>query len=347
MPGREVVMLAFCTNQLDKPYRNLQAMCEVSALAGAQTPVDQVVAALAAVPAGRRALFLRHPLGAWNGAMTVADVVWAIQSAGWNVAAARSYHVELFTALRAAGIVPDLLVIDEEPTYWPADKPELMAALETTDADTAWQRLNDIMALSMRRSISAAWAEVYPDPIPPLTNYQDCWGTGQVDINNHRRYVGGVSTWSAPECYVGWHGIQSSNGGQITDPREWFWRRFIQCLNAIRACGPRTIPWISPACFLDNNVSPTTGALIPPFAPPGVRYLWQQLLQHIMRSGMQRIVYWNPVSPNSDTDDALLDKLLGASTATPGKPLPQLPYDATLVTSGTARTAKATYLRQW
>ena len=333
-------MIAFSTNPTPKPYAHIQPMIQVSALPPV-TDIATIIPQITGLPAGRRVLMMEHPLGLWTGSMSDADRL-AVIPAGFDVAAARAYHVSLFSTLHAYNIIPDLIVMDEECVPWAPDLPGMMDAYGTTDPIIARNFYADMVATCLRRSVSSAFAEVYPDTIPPIINYEDCWGAGQVDKNNWPRWQSGVSRWSSPESYVGWYGIQATNGGAITDPHEWRWRRFIQAVNTIRASLPTCIPWISPACFLDNNWLPGK-----PLAGPGVRYLWSHLISHIIYSGIDRIVYWNANDdkPNDGKDDVLLDSLLGGR---PGKivtGLPQVGYDAVRVATGNVITNKADYLK--
>ena len=335
-------MIAFSTIPTPKPYARIQTMIPVSALPPV-TDIATIIPQITGLPVGRRALLMQHPMGVWTGGMTPAQQLAVIPN-GFDVTGARAFHVNLFTTLRQYNIIPDLLVMDEECVPWPGDLPGMMEAYDVTDPIIARNAYAEMVATCLRRSVSSAFAEIYPGCIPPIVNYEDCWGAGQVDKNNWPRWCGGVSRWSSPECYVGWYGIQATAGGTITDPKEWRWRRFIQAVNTIRASLPTCIPWISPACFLDNQWLP--GQTL---ATPGVRFLWTHLVSHILYSGIDRCIYWNPTSddPNNDgKDDALLDNLLGGRPGKAVSGLPQIGYDAIRVVTGNVCTNKADYLRQ-
>lgn len=212
-------------------------------------------------------------------------------------------------------------------------------------AYTAWDRwATQVRAKAIRDTVVVPARAMLGREVP-LSNFSET-ATAFAVGDKHGWPLPDVtpSTVSAPEIYL-WTGNAQWAGKK--DPR---WNRLIQCLNIIRSSLARgeyaVEPWISYPGFQGKEVAPTNDP-----------WLWEQLIRHVVASGVSTMYYWNPPAGNPDPfgrtpqsvaqDDAhaarVFADLVGKTTA-PRRDLPAIPMDADEIRTGGLTTTYADFL---
>ncbi len=306
--------------------------------AGPDTPavdvVKQAIEYFSTLPADRRWLYITHGFtqqAAFKPAEAMRD--------GLYVPSADRWAFDVYTGLRAAGIVPAVIYFDQEGAEGLSDsQPEFGGAW-----DKNYFSLRRIICEGLRRLYALPFLRVY-GRLCPMVNWSHYWPTFPTFETSHgwpMQGSGVLSDWSSPEAYVGSFGGYEMQGRETADPRN-FWNAFVAVQNHKRACRFGCMPTISPR----NCVGGANGEKLD--APKHVQWLWEQDIRHSVALGISDFVLWNPNDDTNDphNDDQALADLVKRLKVTSAKSAGPIPLDAAEVRTGAMVTTQAQYLRR-
>lgn len=287
------------------------------------------IAALASKPAGKRCIFLWHAqpqLLSWNN-----DPVRVVKE-GLNERPYQDWLLEVLERIKAAGVVPDRIVVDYEgnlsywvlPPTWYAPiwaDPQAYAKLPAyvkayplnvyqgqpyvKEAAEAWDKYaQSIVNAALRRSITATVHHVF-GPGVPVSNYGDSYSAFTTfEHYNHPVNVSGMGTDASPECYLSSIAQRYENR-----QRPASWNRFIDCNNYVRNQPVPCVPWVS----IGGAEHAKT----------------ELLLKHMAENGIDTFLLFNPEMPQADKDFARVFARLAPRTVQ--QHLPEIRLDAAQV----------------
>lgn len=332
-------------------------------VASAATLAAAAYATMATKSAGRRGLYL----GRLGLEKTGFPSIWddlslaSMLSGGMNIGIHRAFMVDFWTAWKALGsVVPDDIVLDYEngesegafsmttapctsaliaeaashpvlkyrlhPSFWGLTAAQITAGHGNTELTGLFDVvINTIRARALRAIVCETYQDVMGTACPRTTNYAygNQYATTYSDFNYHFPPQNtGISGPSSPVCY-----IQSNNPGSgrwsgSTKARRY--NGFLQALNSIRAYRDPGLPWVSSWDYNGEGIAVATNIAG-----------WTELMRHIGRMGVSKVIQWMPLATSSDiTAHESVLASVEVSSVTPGTRYAQLAVDAASVTTG-------------